>query len=75
MRLNEKSMRYLEEKIPKLAELAVIQAYWSALASGRSVLEARDGVLVEVFPDGTEKIVKKIAPWTPVKKGQRFTRK
>lgn len=74
MKLNEKSMRYLEEKIPELAEMALKQAYWNALSSGRSVLESKNGTLIEVFPDGTEKKIKKLEPWIPVKKGQRFAR-
>jgi hypothetical protein len=30
----EKTMRFLEEHIPELAQSAVTQAYWQALASG-----------------------------------------
>lgn len=48
----EQTMRFLEEHIPELAESAVTQAYWQALASGSSVLESENGVIYEVFPDG-----------------------
>lgn len=47
MKITENSLNYLEEHIPELADVAIKQAYWQALASGSSVLEARDGVLVE----------------------------
>ncbi len=72
MSLSEKSIRYLEEHIPDLAEAAIIKAYWQALASGSSVLECRNGLLVEVHPDGTEKIIRKMKPPVKVAIGQRL---
>ena len=60
MTLSEKAMSFLEEHIPELAEVAFKQAYWGALASGSSVLVAENGSLVEVNPDGTRKIIKKL---------------
>lgn len=71
MPLDEKTMRFLEEHIPELADAAVRQAYWQALASGSSVLECEGGVIYEVFPDGTRKIVKTIQPPIPVTVGQK----
>ncbi len=61
MVLKEKEIEYLEEQIPLLAESATRQAYWQTLASGDSVLIAKDGKIVEMMPDGTEKFVKEIA--------------
>ena len=58
MSMTEESMRFLEENIPILADAAVKQAYWQALASGSSVLVYEDGALVEIFPDGTRKVLK-----------------
>ena len=72
MALNEEAMRFLEENIPELADAAVKQAYWQALASGSSVLESENDTVIEIHPDGTRKIIKKIEPSTPVKKGQRL---
>jgi hypothetical protein len=72
MSLPEKSMQYLEEHIPELAEAAIKQAYWRALASGYTVLECENGFLVEVHPDGSRKILKKLQPPTKVKIGQRL---
>jgi len=72
MDLSEKALDYLEKHIPELAELAFKQAYWAALASGSSVLISENGNLVEVFPDGNRKFIKKLSPWIPVKRGQRL---
>jgi hypothetical protein len=71
MQIDEKAIDYLEQHIPELAESAMKQAYWQALASGSSVLEHENGVIYEVFPDGTRKVVKTIPPPTPVKVGEK----
>jgi hypothetical protein len=34
MEMNEKTIDYLEQSIPELAQAATRQAYWQALASG-----------------------------------------
>lgn len=72
MLLTEENMLFLEEQIPELAESAVRQAYWDALNSGSSVLEYQNGALIEVFPDGTHKFVKKLPSQSKVKPGQTF---
>jgi len=72
MSLNEESMCFLEEQIPDLAEAAFKQAYWEALNSGSSVLEYADGALVEVFPDGSRKILKTLPSQVKAKPGQKF---
>lgn len=66
MTLSEKEISFLEEHIPELASVAFKQAYWSALASGSSVLISKNGDLVEVFPDGTYKFIKHLPPSTSV---------
>jgi hypothetical protein len=63
--LSEEAMRFLEEKIPELADAAFKQAYLNALASGDSVLICDDETIYEVFPDGTRKFVKKLESITP----------
>jgi hypothetical protein len=70
MKDNEKAIDYLEEHIPELAEAAVKQAYWQALASGSSVLISENGIIKEVFPDGTSKIIQQNAPFVKTQKGQ-----
>ena len=72
MSMTEESMRFLEEQIPSLAEAAFKQAYLKALASGSSVLICEDGVLVEVFPDNTRKVLKQLEPQTSCTIGQRL---
>ena len=72
MGLSEKELDYLEAHIPELAEVAFKQAYWAALATGSSVLMSENGNLVEIFPDGTRKIIKPLPPGMKVKKGQKF---
>ena len=72
MSLSEEAIDYLEAHIPDLAEVAFKQAYWAALASGSSVLVSENGSLVEVFPDGRRKFIKKLEPWIPVEKGQKI---
>lgn len=67
---NEKVIDYLEQYIPEMAQAAVKQAYWQALASGSSVLVGENGVINEVFPDGTVKFVKDIAPAEKMEKGK-----
>ena len=70
MATSEKTMRFLEEHIPELAQSAVTQAYWQTLASGSSVLESDNGVIYEVFPDGTRKLVKTTTPPSAVTVGE-----
>ena len=72
MNMTEESMRFLEEHIPILADAAVKQAYWQALATGSSVLVSEEGALVEIFPDGTRKVLKQLEPQTAVTVGQRL---
>ena len=70
--MNENAMRHIEDHIPELADAAIKQAYWSALASGSSVLECSDGILYEVSPDGSKRQIKKVKPPLPVTIGQRL---
>ena len=67
---DEKTICFLEEQLPELFEAAVKQAYWQALASGGSVLISRDGALVEIFPDGTERVIKELPTTILVIPGQ-----
>lgn len=71
MSIQEEAIEYLEAHIPELAESAVTQAYWQALAAGSSVLESQNGVIYEIFPDDTRNILKTIEPPTPVSVGEK----
>ena len=71
--LIEKEIQNLEEKIPYVVETSIKQAYFNALSSGNSVLAIDDkNNLIEVFPDGSEKLIKKVEPNVVIKKGTRF---
>lgn len=72
---SEKVIEYLEQHIPEMAQAAVKQAYWQALASGSSVLIAEDGEIKEIFPDGTFRVVEKTEPFIQVEKGKRIITK
>lgn len=71
MGLSEQELDYLEAHIPELAEVAFKQAYWAALATGSSVLMSENGNLVEIFPNGTRKIIKQLPPPMKVTRGQK----
>lgn len=66
----EKVIDYLEERIPELAAAATKIAYWQALASGSSVLISEKGNIVQVFPDGSRKIVQESAPYIKTDKSK-----
>ena len=73
-KLDENAMRYLENRIPELAEGAVKQAYCKTLTSGRRVVEAVNGNLVESCPDGSFKVLRALTAPTAVVPGQRRVR-
>lgn len=54
----EQNLDYLEQQIPGLTGAAVGVAYWQALASGQTVLVSGEDGIYQVFPDGTQKLVK-----------------
>ena len=72
MELKEEVIKYLEAHIPEMVDGATRQAYWQALASGDSVLVSENGHIVEVFPDGTRKIIKKIDPLIRIEMGKKI---
>lgn len=47
---DEKVIDYLEKYIPEMAQAAVKQAYWHALASGSSVLVGETVLSMKCFP-------------------------
>ncbi|MDR1279755.1 MAG: hypothetical protein LBK99_02895 [Opitutaceae bacterium] len=66
---DEKTMCFLESQIPALAGSAFADARLRILASGQSVMQAKNGVIYEVFPDGSQVERKRISPPRPAKKG------
>ena len=65
MTLSEEALSFQEKFIPELADAAFKQAYLAALASGSSVLISENGSLIEMFPDGKQRIIKSLPPPTP----------
>jgi hypothetical protein len=57
----ECQLDFIESHIPALAEVAFKQAFWQTLADGVSVMIAENNHLVEIFPDGTKKIIRELA--------------
>ncbi len=69
---SEKELDFLENHIPSLASSAVQKAYIDALSSGNSVMEAIDGEIFEIFPDGTRKFIKAIFADIDVSKNKKI---
>jgi len=61
-----------DDDIAPLAGPAFAAAFDDAIADGCSVLVAKGGTLVEVSPDGTERIVKRITGPTAATVGERY---
>lgn len=73
--LTEKSMQILEANIPKLARDAFERAYLDALTQSGKVTRAVNGQLIETFAEGTDRVIRAIAPPFKVKMGAKLTRK
>lgn len=63
---------FQEQQIPELSVSAVTVAYWNTLVAGQSVLESEDGTILEIFPDGTRREVKRIPPGVKVVAGSKL---
>jgi len=63
----------LEGQFPAMSGIAFTGAFRKTLDSGQSVLQSDQGVIYELFPDGTRRPVKKIEPPTPVTPGRKIT--
>ena len=74
-KIDEKVMSSLESHIPELAEGAVKRAYFRTLTSGRNVVEAVDGKLIETYPDGTSSEIRTLNEPTAVTPGQKLNRR
>jgi len=58
----DKEIDFLEKHIPELAEGSIKKAYYNALSSGMSVLEAKGDKIIKTYPDGREEFVKYVPP-------------
>jgi hypothetical protein len=71
--MSDKEIDELESQFPALAGKAFAAARDRVLAAGLSVLQSKDGVIYEVFPDGRRVPVKRIEPPTHFASGKIFT--
>ncbi|HEY3898561.1 MAG TPA: hypothetical protein VGM54_08115 [Chthoniobacter sp.] len=67
----EKLITELESKFPALSGVAFTTARNETLAAGESVLQSENGVIYEVFPDGTRIERKRIEPPVPIATGTK----
>lgn len=67
----EKIITELETGFPALSGVAFAMARNETLASGQSVLHSENGVVYEVFPDGSRIERKRIEPPTPIPSGTK----
>lgn len=67
--------RPTESQIPAFAKTATGRAYKDAVSSGKRVLIAKDGNVVQVGPNGTSQVVTKTASPTTVAIGSKRTLK
>jgi hypothetical protein len=63
----------LETQFPAVSGSAFADARERVLASGQSVLQSENGVIYEVFPDGSRAIKKRIEPPIAVIPGSKIT--
>jgi len=70
---NEDDMQRLEREFPMISGQAFAAARERVLASGQSVLQSENGLIVRVYPDGRKEPVKQIEPPTAVKRGTVLT--
>ena len=75
IQLDERTMSKREHRIPQLAESAVRKARTRTLTSGRNVVEAIDGKLIESHPDGSFRVIRSLAAPIPVAPGQKRIRR
>jgi len=73
--LSEAEMVYLEAKIPELAALAFKLAEFEALTTRGKVVKAVNGKVIELYADGSTRVLKEIEPPMPIKPGTKRYRK
>lgn len=70
--LSVNRLRDLERRFLKTSGSAFAEARKQTLVSGQSVLQSEDGVIIEVFPNGSRREVKKIEKPTHVRRGLKL---
>lgn len=72
--LNDQQLEQLERNFPAASGAAFSIARNQAVHAGLSVMVSVGDAIFEVFPDGQRKWIKSIAPPSPAKPGQKFTK-
>ena len=70
--MSDQDIQILESQFPAMSGSAFASARERVLASGHSVLQSQDGVIYEVFPNGSRVQVKQIEPPTAVVPGSVY---
>ena len=70
--MSDQDIQQLESRFPAISGQAFAAARQQALRAGLSVVESRDGVIYEVFPDGRRVEVKRIEAPTYVEPGRKI---
>lgn len=73
--LSEAEMLYLEAMIPELAQSAFKLAQAQALTTRGKVVKAVNGKVIELYADGSTRVLKEIEPPMPVTPGTKRYRK
>jgi hypothetical protein len=68
----DKEIEALEASFPALSGQAFAAERRKTLEAGYSVLQAVEGIIYEVFPDGQRKVVKQIERPVPTRPGTRL---
>jgi hypothetical protein len=71
--IDENRIIRLEAEFVRGTGATCVTAFQQAIDAGLTVLVSKEGRLVEVSPDGTERVVGLLKPSTPVKPGTKFT--
>lgn len=70
--LSDSEMDRDEEMIPKVAAAATHAAYLRSVSTGHTLIMAKNGVLVQVEPDGSEIPLRALSAKHRVKTGEVF---
>jgi len=71
---DDQQIEQLERDFPTASGVAFSNARNQAFHAGLSVMVSDGDSVFEVFPDGQRKWIKSIAPPSPAKPGQKFTK-
>ncbi len=71
--MSDQEIQNLESQFPAASGAAFAAARAQVLASGQSVLQSQDGVILEIFPDGRRVSIKTIEQPTQVVVGSIIT--